>query len=268
MVFLQKQQNLGWVFGYKNYSMKRYVLYFTLLLMFTHCEKPSDCVKSSGPLKSKIYTGLTFTKLIVRQGVGVVITEGNDYSVEVRTGENLINDIEVKQSGEFLTLSDNTSCNWVREYGETMVYITAPNLTDIYSKTGQDIISNGILTYPSLRLCLMDSNDGFSGSGTGDIRLQINNQSLIAENNEVGRFYIQGHTQVLSVNFYEGGGVFHGENLYADAISFYHRGSNDMFLRPVNSIDGDIFNIGDVNCYSRPPVATVREHYRGRLVYR
>lgn len=248
--------------------MKNYTLYFALLLMFTHCEKPSDCVKSSGPLKSKFYTGLTFTKLVVHQGVGVVITEGTVYSVEVRTGENLVNDIEVKQSGESLILSDNTSCNWVRDYGETMVYITAPNLTGIYSKTGQDIVSNGVLTYPNLHLTLLDSSDGFSGTGTGDIRLEVNNQSVFVENNEVGRFYISGSTHNLTIGFYENGGVFHGENLYADAISFYHRGSNDLYLHPVNSLDGDIYNLGDVNCYSRPSSVTVREHYRGRLVYR
>jgi hypothetical protein len=250
--------------------MKKYLFYFSILLLFTHCEKPFDCVKSSGPIKSRVYDGLTFTKLLVNKRIQVVITQGEVYKVEVQTGENLINDIEVIQSGDLLTLSDNTSCNWVRDYGETVVYITAPNITDIYSKTEQNITCNGTLTYPSLRLVLMDESDGFSGTGTGDIYLDVNNDRITIENNEVGRFYITGTTHNLYVNFYESGGVFHGENLYADAINFYHRGSNDLYLRPVNSLDGDIYNVGDVNCYSRPPAENVhvREHYRGSLIYR
>jgi len=221
-------------------------------------------------MKSKTYDGLTFTKLLVNKGINVVITQGDTYQVEVQTGENLINDIEVTLTGDLLALSDNTSCNWVRDYGETTVYITAPNLTEIISKTEQNITSNGVLTYPSLRLVLMNEGDGYSGTGTGDIYLQVNNHQVVAENNELGRFFITGNTDFLSVNFYESGGVFHGENLYAKDVRFYHRGSNDMYVRPLNSLDGDIFNVGDVNCYSRPPAENVhvREHYHGSLIYR
>ncbi|WP_298221582.1 head GIN domain-containing protein [Flavobacterium sp.] len=221
-------------------------------------------------MKSKAYDGLTFTKLLVNKGINVVITQGDTYQVEVQTGENLINDIEVTLSGDLLTLSDNTSCNWVRDYGETTVYITAPNLTEIISKTEQNITSNGVLTYPSLRLVLMDEGDGYSGTGTGDIYLEVDNHQVVAENNELGRFFITGTTDFLSVSFYESGGVFHGENLYATDVRFYHRGSNDMYIRPLNSLDGDIFNVGDVNCYSRPPAENVhvREHYHGSLIYR
>ena len=121
--------------------MKKYLIYIVVLLVFIQCEKPIDCVKSSGPMKSKVFEGLTFTKLLVNKRIAVVITQGDQYKVEVKTGENLINDIEVKLSGDLLTLSDNTSCNWVRDYGETTVYITAPNITDIYSKSEQSDIS-------------------------------------------------------------------------------------------------------------------------------
>lgn len=250
--------------------MKRSLLSIFLALLFIHCEKPLDCVKSSGPMKSKLYTGLSFTKVLVNQGVSVVITQGDDYLVEVRSGENLINDIEVTVSGDRLTLSDNTTCNWVRDYGETTVYITAPNLTDIYSKTGLDIRSNGTLTYDSLHLTALDSNDGFSGTGTGDFYLTIANNNLVYENNEMGRCFVSGTTQNLQVSFYEGGGVFHGENLEAYHVGFYHRGSNDMFVKPTHSLSGHLYSLGNVNCYSRPPTENVQvvKHYRGRLIYR
>jgi len=250
--------------------MKKYLIYIAVFLVFIQCEKPIDCVKSSGPVKSKVYEGLTFTKLLVNKRIAIVITQGDQYKVEVKTGENLINDIEVTLSGDLLTLSDNTSCNWVRDYGETVVYITAPNITDIFSKSEQNITSNGVLTYPSLHLTLLDDNDGFSGTGTGDFHLQVNSDNVFVENNEVGRFYLSGTTNNLQVSFYEGGGVFHGENLHANSIGFYHRGSNDLYIRPILSLNGDIYNVGDVNCYSRPPAENVhvREHYRGSLIYR
>ncbi len=250
--------------------MKKCILLFSILLLFIHCEKPYDCIKSSGPIKSKVFEGLTFTKLLVNKRIAVVITEGPEYIVEVKTGENLINDIEVTVSGDLLTLTDNTSCNWVRDYGETIVYITAPNITQINSKTEQNISSNGVLHFPRLHIFSTNEIDGYAGAGTGDYYLSIDNENLIVENNDLGRYFITGNTDLLQVSFWENGGVFHGENLFANTINFYHRGSNDLFIRPTNFLNGDIYNVGDVNCYSRPPAENVHvtEHYRGSLIYR
>lgn len=250
--------------------MKKTLFIILTILLFISCEKPSDCIKSSGPIKSKVFTGLTFSKLLVNKRINVVLIEGAEHKVEVQTGENLINDIEVTVEGDLLKLSDNTTCNWVRDYGNTIVYITAPNITQINSKTEQNITSEGVLHYPNLHIISTNSNDGYSGVGTGDFYLNIDNESLIVENNDLGRYFITGNTQTLNVLFWENGGIFHGENLYANTINFYHRGSNDLFIRPVNSLNGDIYNVGDVNCYSRPPQENVNvtEHYRGRLIYR
>ncbi|MBS1533652.1 MAG: DUF2807 domain-containing protein [Bacteroidetes bacterium] len=248
--------------------MKRIAILLLIIPFFAGCEKPYDCIKPSGALTSKVYEGLTFTKIVVSKRIGVVINQGDEYRVEVRTGENLINDIEVTQTGDLLKLSDNTECNWTRSFGETVIYITAPNITDIYSKSEQEIRSGGVLTYPHLHLTLMDGYDGFSGTGTGDIILELNNESVFVENNNFGRFYLSGHTQKLEIGFYENGGVLRAENLWADVVQLYHRGSNDMHVRPVNEIHGGIYNVGDVLCYSHPPVVDVHEYYRGDFIYK
>jgi hypothetical protein len=250
--------------------MKKTVLLFLTIILFISCEKPGDCFKSSGPLKSKIFEGLTFSKLLINKRISVVLIEGPEHKVEVQTGENLINDIEVTVEGDLLKLSDNTTCNWVRDYGNTTVYVTAPNITQINSKTEQNITSEGVLHYPNLHVISSNQNDGYSGVGTGDYYLNVDNESVTVENNDLGRFFITGNTNNLFVFFYENGGVFHGENLYANTVFFYHRGSNDLFIRPLQVLTGDIYNVGDVNCYSRPPAENVHvvEHYRGRLIYR
>lgn len=237
------------------------------MLLVISCEKPGDCVKSTGPIVSKEYDGLAFTKIIVNKGIALEITQGDNYHVEVRTGENLINDIQVTVNGEMLVLEDNTSCNWVRDYGQTTVYVTAPNLTDIYCKTEKEITSNGSLHYPYLHLVSMDSADNFNGAGTGDIILEVNNAEIDVDCNNVSRFYLSGTTSELSVNFFEGGGIFHGENMTADKVHIYHRGSNDMFVQPINEINGDIYNIGNVYSIFHPPIVTVIEHYQGRLIF-
>lgn len=250
--------------------MKQFLFLLSVVLLFINCEKPYDCIKSSGPIRSKVFEDLTFTKLLVNKRIAVVISEGPVHKVEVKTGENLINDIEVSVSGDLLTLSDNTSCNWVRDYGETIVYITAPNITQINSKTEQNISSSGVLHYPNLYLVSLNGFDGYVGAGTGDFYFTVNNEQLQIENNDVSRYFINGNTNILNLSFTENGGIFYGENLYASTINFYHRGSNDLFIRPINFLSGNIYNVGDVNCYSRPPQENVNviQHYKGKLIYR
>lgn len=215
----------------------------------------------------KDYDGLTFDKIVVNRGISLVVTQGADYHVRVQTGENLINDIEVTAADGVLTLADNTACNWVRDFGQTTVYVTAPNLTHIYSKTELSILSQGTLTYANLHLVSMDAEDGYDGAGTGDFFLQIDNQLVLIENNNVSRFYLTGHTQNLQINFYEAGGLFYGQELRAEAVQLYHRGSNDMYVNPLQSLTGDIYNIGNVISVARPPQVNVTEHYQGRLIF-
>lgn len=247
--------------------MKNFFSILCFLFLFANCEKPSDCIKSSGAITSKIYQGLNFTKIVVHKRIGLVIKQGDEYKIEVRTGENLINDIEVHVDNNKLTLEDNTTCNWVRDYGNTVVYVTAPYLTDIFCKTEQNISSNGILSYPSLHLVSMNSYDNYPGIGTGDYILDLDCENVLVENNDVSRYFISGKIKEMSVNFYEGDGIFHGENTLANRIHFYHRGSNDMFLHPIESISGDIYNLGNVICNSKPENIQVNQHYKGELIF-
>lgn len=247
--------------------MKKILLIAITFILFQSCNRPTDCVESSGDLTSKEFEFAGFEKIIVYNGISLVIKQGPEYKVEVRTGANLIDGIEVVQSGDMLTLRDNTTCNWVRQYGQTTVYITAPNLTEIYSKTEKNITSDGILTFPSLRLFSIDSYDGYDGAGTGDYIMQVNNNILTIDSNNVSRFTISGQTNQFYIHVWEANGILDTQNLVATNIYIYHRGSNNMTVHPTNSIAGDIYNIGNVISVTRPPITNVIEHYQGRLIY-
>lgn len=234
---------------------------------FASCEKPADCTKSAGAMAAKSYDGLQFDKIVVNKGIALVITQGDAYRVEMRAGENLIDDISVTVTDGMLEIEDQTTCNWVRDYGQTVAYVTAPDLTDIYSKTECPISSNGVLTYPGLRLVSMDSHDSYTGTGTGDFYLQIDNENLFVESNTVSRFFIAGQTQQLDLSFYESGGIFYGHEFLSRQVNLYHRGSNDLYIHAIESIFGDIYNIGNVYSVTHPTTVNVTEHYQGRLYF-
>lgn len=249
---------------YNNIIMKKIILLFGLVFLSMGCSKPSECIESTGSIITKNFTVADFDKIIVYQGISLVLTEGPVYNVEVQTGENLLSNIEVKVLNGLLSLKDKSNCNWVRDYGNTVVYVTSPYIIELHSKTERTISSNGVLNYPILRLIAMDLTDG---AGTGDFNIQVNNSQLVIENNNVSRYYISGQTNELSVNFYDGNGRFNGGNLIANSILLYHRGSNDMIVKPTESITGKMVSTGNVILKNNPPIVDVQQLYHGRVIY-
>jgi len=244
--------------------MKKSIFLIGLLLLFIGCSNLEECIEATGSIITKVFTVVDFDRIIVYQGISLLVTEGPVYKVEVHTGENLMPNIQATVTDGLLTLKDNTTCNWVRDYGNTVVYVTAPNLTELHSKTERLIASNGVLTYPILRLISMDLYDG---AGTGDFNIQVNNSQTVIENNNVSRYYISGQTDNLLVNFYDGNGRFTGDNLNAKKIVVFHRGSNDMIVKPTESITGKMVSTGNVILKNNPPIVDVQQLYHGRVIY-
>lgn len=239
-------------------------LYIFITFLLISCSKPSDCVDSTGNSVSKVISVASFDKIKVYNGIELIITQGALQKVEVVTGENLISHIELKVENNTLILTDKTTCNWVREYGQTKIYVTAPNITDVISKTEKNVSSNGILTYPIFRMQSLDLSDG---AGTGDFYIQINNTQVVVESNNVSNFYISGVTNNFISNFYEGQGKLEAANLKANTISVFHRGAGDMILNPQTAIEGNIYSTGNVICKTQPAIINVIQHYQGQLIF-
>lgn len=249
--------------------MKKYIVLLGLFLVFSACEKPSDCIESTGDIITKEIDITPFTRLEVYKGVEVIITQGPTYKLVIETGENLMDNIEVSQHDNVLLLRDNSSCNFVRDFGHTKIHITAPNIEEIYSKCDRNISSNGTLTYPILRLFALDTDgDGVTGAGTGDFFITVDNNQLVIINNNVSRYYISGHTNEALLNLYGGDGRIEAQNLLAENVKVYHRGSNDIFVHPVQTLEAKLVSTGNLICTAYPlntPVIEVL--YQGQVIF-
>ena len=248
--------------------MKKISLLVVAFLLLVACEKPSDCVESSGAIVTKEVPVQPFKKIKVYRGIEVVITQGAVYKVEIVAGENFIGNVEVTQNGDQLIFKDEASCNWVRAYGMTKILVTTPTLEEVYSKTDRNISSNGVLTFPSLTFTAFDKDaDGEAGAGTGDFILNVDNESLTINNNNVSRFYLSGQTNNGSFNFYFGDGRIEAEQLTIQNLYVYHRGSNDMIVRSIQSLTGTLNSTGNVILKNVPTLVEVAELYQGNVIY-
>ncbi len=243
--------------------MRATYLFFILISFFASCEKPSDCFKNAGKLTSKEVEVTPFSKVVINHGIAAVLTQGTDFAVTIDAPENLISDIEVRIIEGVLTISDKNTCNFTRKYGLTTVHITSPNLTEIHSKTEKSISSNGVLVFSDLHLYSTDLQDG---AGTGDFILDVVSENLSLTTNNISGFFISGSCNNFYVYFYEGNGILRAENLTAQNIMLYHRGSNDLHLKVANSLTGKILSTGNVFCYGHPTIVEVEQPYIGKLI--
>lgn len=236
------------------------------MLFACDSESASDCFQTSGPTVQKEVAVAGFEKILVNRDIELIIKTGLDYKVIIETGENLMNDVDAYVTGNELILTDNNSCNYFRDYGITKIYVIAPNITSIRSSSQYEVSSQGILNYPNLSLVSEDFNS--TGSFTiGDFRMQVSSESLRIVSNNISSFYISGEVNDLFVGFYSGAGRFEGENLLAQSIDIYHRGSNDMLVNPQISLVGELRGTGDLISFNNPPIVEVEQLYTGQLIF-
>jgi hypothetical protein len=246
--------------------MKKLVYILAILLFTCNSEDANDCFQTVGNIVQQEVAVSNFEKILVNRDIELIIKEASDYKVTIETGENLVNDVKVEVIGDQLVLTDNNTCNYVREYGITKIYVEAPNLSEIRTSSQYNISSDGTLNYNSLMLFSEDFI-GESEFTVGDFRLTVDSGNLNIASNNISFFYLDGTVENLFVGFYSGSGRFEGENLVAQNVDVYHRSSNDMVVNPVQSLTGELRGTGNLISVNEPPVVEVDRIYTGQLFF-
>lgn len=242
-------------------------IYFIVLILCISCssEDAADCFQTTGSLIREEFRVNEFSKIEVNEGIHLIVKEGTNQEILVETGANLMNDIEVKVVGDTVFLSDNNNCNYVRDYGNTTIYVTSPNITEIISKTQFDVRSDGILTFPSLKL--VSENFTNDNAASGNFNLQVQNQEVNILFNNLSNLFISGSSNEFIISFPGGNARVEAENFIVETVVISSRSSNDIIIHPQLELRGDIYGTGNVISYNRPSVVDFTAHYTGMLVF-
>ncbi|MDL5513647.1 head GIN domain-containing protein [Arenibacter sp. M-2] len=247
----------------------RYGMHLAIVILLVNCnsENAPDCFQNAGDINRAIVEVPNFTAITVYENVEMTLRQGSPLKVEVETGENLRNEVEVQVVDGRLLLRDTNDCNFTRKYGLTKVYVTAPNITEIRSSTGLDILSDGVLAFPNLTLISESFNDPDAGYTSGEFNLELDTQNLAIVSNGISYYNLRGKTINFNILFASGDSRLEAEALIAENVSFNHRGSNDMRLSPQESLKGILRGTGDVVSFNRPAVVEVEQMYKGELIF-
>jgi len=241
------------------------IFFILLLINLYNCSNPSDCFDSTGEIIQKEILLDSFDKINVGNEVSLILKQGDTQKVIIETGENLISDVMANVTEGKLFLEDKNTCNLTRDYAITKVYVTSPNIKEIRSNTARDIKSDGVLNYTTITLISEDFLEDSLNIGDFNLNVNANNVAIVSNGNSI--FNVTGNTISLHVGFYSGSSRFIGNNLIADRIYILQKSTNDILIHPINSLEGNIYSIGDVISYNHPNHVEIEEHYTGKLIF-
>lgn len=249
--------------------MKNLIYLFFISLVFGSCdaEDAPGCLKKAGPIISREFPVSSFEEVIVYERVKLFIIQGEEQKIVVETGENLITGVSVDVENNRLSIKDNNSCNLVRAYEITKVYVTVPRLTWLQNSSGSTIESIGVIKGDSLWLRSENQAKDLSIHTDGDFKLDLDVENLRITNDNYSNYFLTGKASKVNAFFAAGDGRMEAANLIVQNYNIFHRGTNKLIINPRNSLIGNIYSNGDIISKNRPPIVNVTEHYNGRLIF-
>lgn len=238
----------------------RLYIFLGLLSLLFGCEETSfDCLKKAGDTETVSIALPLFHSINAYDGVNIILKEGNEQEVKLTAGENLIDKIKLTvDSIGFLNVSNENTCNWVRDYKDLQLHITMDTLHRINQYGYGQIRSEGILHFTDFMVNAKD--------GTGDVSLAVENKKLYIVSNSIANFYLSGTTEHLIVGFYYNDGICYAQELKANKVNVTHLGTNSIKIDPLDLLTGNIQSRGDILCYGSPESIKVKITGDGKLV--
>ncbi len=248
--------------------MKKLLGILTIIL-FAGCnsEDAPGCFKKAGEIVQDEVAIDHFNEIIVYERVKLFIQQGPVQKVIIETGKNLRQDISVEVIDNRLSIRNENSCNLVREYELTKVYVTIPDLTWLQNSSGSSIESIGTLKLNDLYLLSVNQENDLSIHTDGDFILDLDVENLKITNDNVSNYFLTGKAENFNVFFAAGDGRLDAPGLIVKNYQIFHRGTNKMIVFPVESIKGELRSSGNVIAKNRPAVVNVESYYTGRLIF-
>lgn len=243
-------------------------IYFLVVLINFACSSTNapDCFQASGDISIEEVTVPVFNKITVFENIELILKEG-EQNVAIETGEFLREEVTAIVEEGRLVLRDNNNCNFVRNYGITKIYVTAPNITEIRSSTSWPVRSDGVLSYSSLTLLSESYGEPEAETTDGEFNLALNSNTISIVVNGNSYFKLSGTTNNLNVVIAAGDSRIETENLISKNVTFNHRGSNDLLISPQEALNGVLRGPGDVRSFNKPPIVSVETLYTGQLIF-
>ena len=201
--------------------------------------------KGSGKVVEQKRNLSGFESVGVSSGIDLHITQGNSYSVMVRTDDNIQDKLitEVKNGNLHIKIDGS-----VRSVEVMEVHVTMPNIRAVAASGGSDVYGKGTINGDNL---------SFAASGGSDIELEVNGGDMDIAVSGGSDIVLSGRAKNISVAV-SGGSDLKAKNLMTSSCSVSASGGSDAW---VHASDKAVLNASggsDIHIYGNPD--QLKEH--------
>ncbi|NPD44755.1 MULTISPECIES: GIN domain-containing protein [unclassified Lentimicrobium] len=215
--------------------------FFILLLGLNSCKKgdPTDCFKSTGSDITQERPATTFDKIVLSDNVNLVLTQGNDYSISVHGGKNVLKKVRTDIDDRVLKIENRNSCNWMRNFDrEITVYANFETINEIEYRGSGDISCTNTIVQDSLTLNIWE--------GAGKVEMDVEMyRNFIYFHIGTADVYYKGNTHLSYVTGSSFGPIY-AQNLRSTFTYIANHGSNNCYVQANLRIEATISSLGNI----------------------
>ena len=199
----------------------------------------------------------SFQAIYIYDNINLILNDSSNNEVTVEAGENIIEQIEIKNSGETLTLNNSNTCNWVRNSNIPInIYLNLPLKSKIF------IYGNGtISTKKNLKIESLNIHH-YSSS---NLDLNIDSKYIYIATDYVGDLVLKGTSDKVECNTFKFGRV-NLKNFKVKEFIINNNSEADSFIFCDSLIQGKISGKGNVYYLGNPITNTIVSDGIGRFI--
>ncbi|AIZ63690.1 hypothetical protein PK28_08275 [Hymenobacter sp. DG25B] len=218
-----------------------------------------DCFKSTGKLTTIRRELAPLHTLTVFDNVDVTLVQDTATFAEVRTGQNLQEDLELTEQDGALTIRNTSRCNWVRRYDVPReVTVHTPTLLNLFQKGQNTVRTQGTFRAEKLFCHLV---------GAGDFDLQVDSRYLWLDLYELGDIRVAGRTDSLHLTLGGLGSVYAQDLTTRHSFVLINRATaGNAHLLVTGGLFGSHAGAGTLFYAGNPPGVAVSVTGKGKVV--
>ena len=208
-------------------------------------------VHGNGNVRTEDRQVSDFKNVEVDGAAKVLVSQGDHSAVKIETDENLLQYIEVNQTGDRIHIHERQGYN-LRPSNGIRVYVTSPVFHSIEASGACDILGQTKITNPeALELHV---------SGAGDIKMDVDAPKLSAEVTGSGSVYLKGQTKEVTLDL-TGAAHAHCYDLLAESTKVDISGAGDAEVFASVKLDAEVSGAGSVRYKGN--ASDVNQHVSG-----
>jgi hypothetical protein len=234
--------------------MKNYTIDLSVKIILLFVLISSSCIseRNYGSVKTETRRVRDFTGIEVSHGIDVYISMGDHTSLEVETGEGLMEDLITEVRGDILKIYFDENFVWVKTAN---VYINAESLSRISASGGSDVKGEDKLRGRDLEL---------SASGGSDIRLKVDVKNLEVEVSGGADVEVAGTANYLEASA-SGGADLRAYELMTQIARLEASGGSDIKVHVEKEIQARASGGADIKYRGNPKIRNVKDSSGGDI---